>query len=83
MKDGERRLRGAIRKARQVAIGKTAEEHRPQPVNLEPTTAFEATVIARLRQLEADVAELRALNQWIVRLIIGGIVGAAIEILTG
>ncbi|MDX1664829.1 MAG: hypothetical protein R3272_13640 [Candidatus Promineifilaceae bacterium] len=78
---GEARLRGALRRLRQAALGRNAYEHRRRPVNIEPSNTFEYSVISRLADLERDIAEMKARNEWLIRLVFGALVAAVMDLL--
>jgi hypothetical protein len=61
---GERQLRQAIRNLRRPAS-------RPQPISIEPSNPLEALLIERLRQLEADIQELKTRVNWLILAIVG------------
>lgn len=81
--EGEQRLRKAVRKVRRAVAGRTPEEIMGEraPINLEPTTAFEVRVIDRLDDLECDMAKLQAQYEWVVRLVLGAVVTAVLDLI--
>jgi hypothetical protein len=61
---GEKKLRQAIRNRRRPPS-------HPQPISIEPSNPLEALLIERLRQLEADIQELKTRVNWLILAIVG------------
>jgi len=61
---GEKKLRQAIRSRRRPPS-------HPQPISIEPSNPLEALLIERLRQLEADIQELKTRVNWLILAIVG------------
>ena len=84
-RSGEAKLRDALRRAgasaRRAAIGKTPAEHRPEPVSVEPSNTFEYSVITRLSDLERDIADIKARHEWLIRLVLGALIAAVMDLL--
>lgn len=85
--NGEMALRRALRRLRRAVVGRTAaecERARPEgerrPVTVEPTNTFEYHVIARLNALEADMAEIKARHDWLIRLVLGAFLTAVLDL---
>lgn len=88
--NGELALRRAVRRLRQTVIGRTASEcerkpARPdgerRPVSVEPSNTFEYHVITRLNALEADMAEIKARHDWLIRLVLGAFLTAILDLI--
>lgn len=86
--NGEMALRRALRRLRRAVVGRTAAEcHRARPegerrpVSVEPTNTFEYHVIARLNALEADMAEIKARHDWLIRLVLGAFLTAVLDLI--
>lgn len=78
--NGEMALRRALRRLRQAVVGRTAAECERRPVSVEPTNTFEYHVIARLNALEADMAEIKARHDWLIRLVLGAFLTAVLDL---
>lgn len=64
-KDGEKKLREALRRFR------PSSPARPDPFDLEPTTAFEALALKRLEYLEHCIAKLETRVNWLLVMVAG------------
>ncbi len=89
-RNGEAALRRALRRLRRVVVGRTPTEcRRPpsqpaderRPVSVEPTNTFEYHVIARLNALEEDIAAIKARHDWLIRLVLGGVLTAILDLI--
>lgn len=78
---GEQRLRKSIRTLRRTLAGRRPEEIQRPPIDLRPTTPFQQAIITRLDKIEQDLAEIQARHEWIIRLVIGGLVAGIINLL--
>ncbi len=64
VRPGERRFHHALQNLRRPPT-------HPQPISIEPSNPLEAILIERLRQLEADIQELKTRVNWLILAIVG------------
>lgn len=86
--NGQERLQATIARLRRPSPspslpppprGRDREEEGGR-LNLEPTTPFEALLLARLAELEKDVREIQEQNKWLSRLVGGAVLTALLNL---
>ena len=76
VRHGERKLRQALRNLRRPPS-------QPKPISIEPSNPLEALLIERLRQLEADIQELKTRVNWLILAIVGACLTFILKTLLG
>ncbi|MEW5986947.1 MAG: hypothetical protein AB1791_09970 [Chloroflexota bacterium] len=79
--NGEERLQATIARLRRPSTPiPSPQGGEGGRLNLEPGTAFEALLLARLTELEKDVRELQEQNKWLLRLVGGAVLTALLNL---
>lgn len=72
--------RESLTKALQSLKSKGDGQSTRPPLQLQPTTPFEALVAARLAAIETEISELKDQNKWLQRLVGGAVVTALLDL---